>query len=259
MIRMKEQSIKNEISDLLRNEGMSFLGVATVKQLPSIPKSFSPQTLLEGARSIICYGVSIPKGIVYAKSNNLTLYWRYCSTQYRTLDSVSHRLCSFLEEKNCSVTPIYSCFPWKVVNREFWGYLPLVYWAEEAGLGRLAKCGLLVTAQYGTRILLGGVITTQELEPNEKLDHDLCPSNCFDCIDVCPANAIKRTGKVDHNSCIRYSTSNPLLTLVLGDQKIGKNYPFETLINTIGIDDHSTYSCIECLKACPLNAGKYLK
>jgi len=129
----------------------------------------------------------------------------------------------------------------------------LVYWAEEAGLGRLSKCGLLVTPQYGTRILLGGVITTQELEPDEKLEEDLCPLDCFECIDACPVKAIKRTGKVDHNSCIRYSSSNPLLELVLSNQKIGRNYPFEALLNTIAVDDHGTYSCFECLKACPLN------
>lgn len=252
---MKEQSIKYEISSFLHNEGMSILGVAAVKQLPSIPISFSPQALLKGAKSIICYGIQIPKGLIYAESNNLDLYWRYCNIQYRTLDSVSNRFCLFLEEKNCSATPIYSCFPWKTVNREFWGHLPLVYWAEEAGLGRLAKCGLLITPRYGTRILLGGVITAQELEPNEKLNEDICPSNCFDCIDACPAKAIKRTGKVDHNLCIRHSSSNPLLTLVLGNQKIGKSYPFETLLNTIAVDDHGTYSCNECLRACPLNSG----
>jgi epoxyqueuosine reductase len=251
---MKEKSIKNEIASFLHNEGVSILGVAAAKQLPPISKRFSPQTLLEDARSIICYGVQIPKGIVYAKSDNLTLYWRYCNMQYRTLDSVSNRLSIFLEEKNCSATPVYSCFPWKTVNREFWGHLPLVYWAEEAGLGRLAKCGLLVTQQWGTRILLGGVVTALELEPDEKFSEDICPSNCSDCIDVCPAEAIKRTGKVDHNLCIRYSSSNPLLALVLGNRKIRKHYSFDTLLNTIAVDDHGVYSCFECLRACPLNS-----
>ena len=250
---MKEQSVKYEINSFLRKEGMSVFGVAVAKRLPSISKGFSPRALLKGAKSIICYGIQIPKGLAYAESNSLDLYWRYCNTQYRVLDSVSNRVCLFLEERNCSATPIYSCFPWKVVNREFWGHLPLVYWAGEAGLGRLAKCGLLVTPQYGTRLLLGGVITTQESEPDEKLEEDLCPLDCFECIDACPVKAIKRTGKVDHNSCIRYSSSNPLLELVLSNQKIGRNYPFEALLNTIAVDDHGTYSCFERLKACPLN------
>ena len=251
---MKEKGIKHEIGSFLQNEGMSILGVAAAKQLPLMPESFSPQTLLEGARSVICYGVQIPKGILHAKNDNLTLYWRYCNMQYRTLDSVSNKLCVFLEEKNVSATPIYSCFPWKIVNREFRGCLPLVYWAEEAGLGRLAKCGLLVTPQFGTRILLGGVVTALELEPDEKLSEDVCPSDCFDCIDVCPTKAIKRTGKVDHNLCIRYSSSNPLLALALRNQEIRKHYSFDTLLNTIAVDDHGVYSCFECLRACPLNS-----
>ncbi len=59
---------------------------------------------------------------------------------------------------------------------------------------------------------------------------------------------------VNHNLCIRNSTSNSLLALKLGDQEVGKNYSFEMLLNTIAVDDHGAYSCIECLKACPLNS-----
>jgi epoxyqueuosine reductase QueG len=251
---MKEQDIKKKISSFVSSKGMLIHGVAAVKQPHFESKSLSPRALLEDAKSVICYGVPIPRGIIYAENNSLDLYWRYCNIQYRLLDSTSNSLCSFLEEKDCSATPIYSCFPWKVVNRKFFGYLPLVYWAEEAGLGKLGKCGLLVTPQYGIRVLLGGLITTKELEPNKKHRKDICPSDCFHCIDACPVEAIRRTGEVDHNLCIRNSTSNPLLTLMLNNSKTGKNYPFETLLNTIAIDDHGTYLCIECLKACPLNS-----
>jgi len=250
---MKQQSVKSEIISFLRNEGMSVHDLATVKQLQATSKKLHPQILLNGARTIICYGVPIPKGVIYAKSNNLDLYWRYCNMQYRTLDSVSNRLCLYLEEKDCSATPIYSCFPWKIANREFLGHLPLVYWAQEAGLGRLSKCGLLATPRYGTRILLGGVATTQQLPPDEKIKEDICPSNCFDCIDACPAQAIRKTGKVDHNMCIRQSSSNPLLELVLDNELIRKKYPFDKILNTVAVDDHGTYSCFECLRACPLN------
>ncbi len=251
---MKEQRIKNEISSFLRSEGTYLCGFAAVDHLPPTLANLSAKIPLEGARTVICYGAPIPKGILYAKDNDLDLYWRFCNMQYRTLDSVSNRLCLFLEEKNCSATPIYSCFPWKVENHEFLGHLPLVYWAVEAGLGRLAKCGLLVTPQYGTRILLGGVIATQEIEPDEKIEEDICPPDCRDCVDACPVKAIKGTGKVDHNLCIRRSSSNPLLALVLDSQSVRKNYPFDKILNTVAVDDHGTYSCFECLKACRLNA-----
>jgi epoxyqueuosine reductase QueG len=190
--------------------------------------------------------------MISIKSENLPQYWRYCNIQYRTLDSITNELCNFLEGFKSYTAPIYSCFPWSIKNREFWGSLPLIYWAEAAGLGRLSKCGLLVTPHFGTRILLGGIITTLRLEPNSKIQEELCPPDCFKCLDACPINAIKRSGKVDHNACLRHSGDNPLLALALNNQTIRKT-SFETLINTIGVDDHGSYTCNECMRVCPLN------
>ncbi len=253
VLEMSRQKISEEISSLLRGEGIAFHGTASVSQQSSAREIVSPQSLLEDARSIVSYGVQVPKGVIYAQSNSLALYWRYCNTQYRVLDSISNKLSSFLEKREGSASPIYSCFPWVIKNREFWGSLPLVYWAEEAGIGRLSKCGLLATPQYGTRILLGAVLTTLELEPDKKLKEDICPAECSDCLKACPAKAIKRTGKVDHNLCIRHSSSNPLLKLVLDSKAAKDYYSFETLLNTVAVDDHGAYLCFECLKACPLN------
>jgi len=250
---MTEKSIEVKVKDFLNDEGIPIMGVAAMRQLPSVPEPFSPQAILNGAKSIICYGVPIPKGVVYADSNDLALYWRYCNMLYRSLDIASIKLCLVLEERGHWASPIYGCYPWKIVDREFWGLLPLVYWAEQAGLGKLTKCGLLANPNYGTRTLLGGVITTVGLEPTEKLSDELCPADCFYCIEACPAGAIEKKGKVDHNSCIRYSSANPLLAHLLGDQAAKERFSFETMVNTVGIDDHGTYLCFECQKVCPLN------
>ncbi len=253
VMKMSRQEIKQKIRRFLHDEGVAVQGVASVNERFSARKIVSPRSLLESARSIICFGVQMPKGVIYAKNDGLALYWRFCNMQYRALDVISNKLSSFLEEEDGSAVPIFSCFPWTIKNREFFGSLPLVYWAEEAGLGRISKCGLLISLQYGTRILLGAVLTTLELKPDEKLRDDVCPAECFECINVCPVQAIEKTGKVDHNSCIRHSSSNPLLKLVLDDKSIRENYSFETLLNTVAIDDHGAYLCFKCLKACPLN------
>lgn len=250
---MKKKSIEDEIGNFLNDKGITIMGIAEICTLPRIPDDFSPDTILTGAKSIICYAVVIPKGIIYANNNDLVLYWRYCNMVYRSLDMISNQLCIHLEEKGSFATPVYGCYPWKLVNHEFWGILPLVYWAEQAGLGTLTKCGLLAHPTYGSRILLGGAITTLDLESTQKFHDDLCPPYCFDCIEACPVNAINKTGKVDHNLCIRYSGSNPLMALALGDRSVKEKFSFETIINTVGVDDHGSYLCLECLKACPLN------
>jgi epoxyqueuosine reductase QueG len=139
------------------------------------------------------------------------------------------------------------------VGGEFWGIMPLIYWAQEAGLGKLTKCGLLAHPRYGTRILLGGVITTLRLEPSEQTDFQGCPTACRKCVDACPAGAIGETGKVHHNQCIRTSGANPLLSHLLRDAGTRDKFDFETIVNTVSVDDHGAYTCFKCLEVCPLN------
>jgi epoxyqueuosine reductase QueG len=251
---MTEGTSEAEIRDCLAAEGISVMGVAATRHLPSVPDGFSPVAVLKDSRSIICYGVPIPKGVIYADDDNPDVYWRYCNMAYRSLDMTSNKLCLLLEGRGHLASPIYSCYPWRVVNREFWGRLPLVYWAEEAGLGKLSRCGLLAHPVFGTRILLGGVITTTELSPTDQTDGEPCPSDCADCIEACTVNAIAVDGKVDHDLCMRHANSSPLLAQLLGDPAMKERFSFETMLNTASVDDHASYSCLECLKACPLNS-----
>lgn len=244
---------ETRIKSFLSREGISLTGIASACHLPSIPEDFSPVTILRNAKSVICYSVPIPKGILYADRHDLELYWRYCNMAYRFLDTTSNKLCHFLEEQGHTATPVYGCYPWKVVNREFWGLLPLVYWAEQAGLGTLTRSGLLGNPVCGTRMLLGGVITTADLKPAGTTRKELCPPDCFECIHVCPAHAIGKAGKLDHNSCIRHAHENPLLYYLATDEQAKEKFSFETLVNTVGVDDHGTYACNLCMKVCPLN------
>lgn len=242
--------IEADISDFLHDEGITLVGIAEADGLPSVPDDFSPHAILREAQSVICFAVPIPKGILYADHHGKELYWRFCNMTYRSLDIISGKLSSLLEEENCITAPAYACYPWKVRHRDFWGVIPLVYWAQKAGIGTITKCGLLATPEYGLRVLLGGVITTKKLNPTAGMKGELCPADCVECLGACPATAISETGKVDHNLCIRHAHENPLLHHLLHDRA---EFSFETLVNTVGVDDHGTYMCLECMKACPLN------
>jgi len=93
--------------------------------------------------------------------------------------------------------PVYCCFPWRIVDREMHGTLPLPYLAQAVGLGELAKCGLLVTERWGTRVLLGAVITTYPLKPTKQTTATqipICPEGCDDCVTICPVGAIDING-----------------------------------------------------------------
>jgi epoxyqueuosine reductase len=250
---MKPREIESAIRELLASREVQAVGIAPVSQIPVVPDEFSAEAVLAGSKSVICFGVPIPRGILNANRNALALHWRYCNMSYRLLDTLSNQLCLFLEDGGHRSVPIYSCFPWKILGGEFWGIMPLIYWAQEAGLGKLTRSGLLAHPRYGTRILLGGVITTLRLEPSKQTDFQACPTACRQCVDACPAGAIGETGKVHHNQCIRASGANPLLSHLLRDAVTRDKFDFETIVNTVSVDDHGAYTCFKCLEVCPLN------
>ncbi len=78
--------------------------------------------------------------------------------------------------------------------------------ASRAGIGWVAKHTLVINPRVGSYLLLGGVLTTLELEapPEQKPARDHC-GTCTRCIDACPTDAITPYS-VDASRCISYLT-----------------------------------------------------
>jgi epoxyqueuosine reductase len=77
-------------------------------------------------------------------------------------------------------------------------------WAQQAGLGWIAKNGNLITRRYGSWVFLGEVLTNLELTPDRPhLPH--C-GTCTRCMEACPTGAIPSPQVVDANRCIAYHT-----------------------------------------------------
>ena len=77
-------------------------------------------------------------------------------------------------------------------------------WAQEAGLGWIGKHSNLVSTEFGSWLLLGEILTTLPLDPDEP-GTDLCGS-CALCIQACPTGAITEPYVVDSEKCISYLT-----------------------------------------------------
>ena len=78
------------------------------------------------------------------------------------------------------------------------------FWAQQAGLGWIAKNGNVITRSYGSWVFLGEIITDAVLVPDKP--HSAHCGSCTRCLSACPTEAIRAPSVVDANRCIAYHT-----------------------------------------------------
>jgi epoxyqueuosine reductase len=109
--------------------------------------------------------------------------------------------------------------------------------AVRSGVGFYGKNTVLITKRHGSWVVLGTLISDQELEPTPPLDLD-CGS-CRLCVDACPTGALDEPGTLDANRCLSYWTQAPA--------SIPEPYRAE-----LGAQ---VYGCDICQDVCPWNRG----
>ncbi len=158
-----------------------------------------PAQLLPGARSIICVGLAYrrpePPPDAAEPSGRIAQYARgydYHTIMRRMLLEVAERLRASLDVA-FEARPFVDTGP--LLEREL---------AARAGLGWVGKNTLLLHPQFGSWLLLGELVTTLALEPDEPMS-DHCGS-CTACIDACPTGAFPTPYTLDASRCISYLT-----------------------------------------------------
>jgi epoxyqueuosine reductase len=157
--------------------------------------------LLPGVRSVIC------AGMVYNTSHPLSTEcpdlgrgWisRYAwGEDYHFV--LEERLQKLLEELRAAVGSPFEARIYvdtgPVLERAL---------ARAAGLGWIAKNTCLIHPKAGSWFLVGEILTSLELEPDEPVP-DYC-GTCTRCIDACPTGAIVEPYVLDATRCISYFT-----------------------------------------------------
>jgi epoxyqueuosine reductase len=191
-----------------------------------------PRIVLPGCRSIIAVGMNYDTGHRATEGKGYGRIARYAwGKDYHRI--LGDRL-ALLEAKLRELAP-------GVITRSYVDTGPIMEkaWAEEAGLGWIGKHSNLVSAEHGSWLVLGEILTTLDLPPDTPAT-DLCGS-CSLCIEACPTHAIAEPYVVDATRCISYLTI---------EFRGNREEIADDLAAPMG---NRIFGCDDCLDVCPFN------
>jgi len=201
-----------------------------------IERNCTPSQSLPGAKSIVCTATSYltdvepydPKkpGLRGAVSS-----YAWSNDYHRVITGRLRQLARFIEREFPGERCLACVDTGPMVDRAA---------AVRAGIGWFGKSGNVLTKEFGSWVLLGELITTLELPPDEPLRTNC--GRCTECIALCPTGAIGPDGSVDGRKCISD------LTQMRG------SIPRD-LRAAIG---NRLWGCDDCQTVCPVNERKTL-
>jgi epoxyqueuosine reductase len=194
----------------------------------NIEKRFDPGKLLSGAKSVICVALnykpsqSVPAGP--CRVADYALYEDYHEFIRQRLKILADFITQTAADNDIQFKVCVDSVP--LAERAL---------AKRAGLGWIGKNKSLIHPKLGCQLLLGELITTLELTPDESFEKDMCGA-CSQCLRACPTGALSDDGGFDSRKCISYLTI---------EEK--GNIPQE-LAGKIG---NRLFGCDQCVLACP--------
>jgi len=249
---------KEKIREYILGLGVDDVGFAKVEDYNS-PKSYAIETFLPGAKTII--------SLVFSELDNcespsvtIAMNGRLDLNSFQR--SCSYQINRFLKrEFQAKTVAMPSSSPMEQ-RKDRMGLADFSqrHAAVAAGMGTFGRHNLVIHPRLGTRIGLMALITNLEVEPDEKIEQDLC-IHCDLCVKNCPGNALDEAGKTDIMKCIKHSQPYGLgsdigfwhqfIDSSPQEQKkmfVDENYWRLRQAHSIGMQ----YYCFNCLKACPV-------
>jgi epoxyqueuosine reductase QueG len=189
---MKEVLImKNEIKELVLNLGADVCGIANIDRFSEAPAGFNPRDIFPYCKSVIVFGIALPKGLTMVESKLIYGYFNYGTCP--EVDWVAFRAAKEIERLyNGYAVPLPSDGPyeyWYAEKLEGRGLISMKHAAVLAGLGTLGKSTLLLNEKYGNLLTLGVVLTELDLA-SDPLADSICIEDCNLCIKTCPSQAL---------------------------------------------------------------------
>lgn len=161
------------------------------------PKRQEIRACMPEVQSVICVALNYYTAHPHTQGKDYAKISRYGwgRDYHRVMHKKLKGLCLWLQQQGEGIQARYYADTAPVMDK---------VWAQQAGLGWIAKNGNLITRKYGSWVFLGEVLTNLKLEVDRPhLSH--C-GTCTRCLQACPTGAIPEPFVVDANRCIAYHT-----------------------------------------------------
>ena len=213
---MDSRELTAKLKEFIFEQGADLVGIAPIERFAQAPEGHRPDDYLIAARSVVVIAFRLFDSIMDALPQSRPRYTEHFFTTNMELNICANKTAHFLVEQGFDSAPIYySGAEYRIPHdTPFFDEMSFKHAAVEAGLGRMGRNQLLITPQFGPRIRLIIVLTQAELQPDEKIEKELCNiESCgYRCLVNCPVEALKKDGTMDKRACATYmfETLNPL-------------------------------------------------
>ncbi|MCK9169489.1 MAG: hypothetical protein M0P01_03670 [Treponema sp.] len=222
--------MKERIRKIILDQGADICGIANVSGFSDIDKEYRPDTIWNSCKSVIVFGIALPKSFYDIQSR--LIYAHFITIAKQNVDEISFKAAVEIERsERIKALPLPCDDPyeyWQAEKMEGHGLLSMKHAAVLAGIGSIGKNTLLINKKFGNRLTLGALLVDSPLDSDELIG-ELCIPGCRLCIDSCPSGAISNK-TVNQKKCrlTTYKTTER------------------------GFD---TIECYKCRSVCPLRYG----
>ena len=185
-------SLEQLIVDRVMGEGACAIGFATSETLAGGPPPADLEYVLPGARSAVSFAVPLDQSFIppYLMKKDHLSQQKDNTRANKIASGIALDLARFLEQKGCPSYPVASNQVYRQdTPRGTLDMKPdvsLRYLAVRSGVAHMSLSGNAIRKDEGAAIILGGVVTTAELEPTDPLpeEENYC-DGCRFCMASC--------------------------------------------------------------------------
>ncbi len=192
--------MKEKIRNMVLSLGADVCGFAGIERFEDAPEGFHPADIYKDCKSLIVFGLSLPKGLTYVEPR--LIYGYFNELACPEIDRIAFKAAKLVESNDNGIAvPIPCDSPyeyWDEEKSEGRGLLSMKHAAVRAGLGTLGKNTLLLNRNFGNLLTIGVILTNLEIESDDLAD-SICLEGCQLCIRSCPVNALDGISAIQKN------------------------------------------------------------